>query len=645
MSNTITIKDPNGNIICSVENVDPIRNDTFQFDRLLDNLSDKSLENFLSVENVKIDEIYRSYKMYENAIEVMSTEAASVDSSSIDNKKENKFKQLFTSIKSFFKSLAEKIKKWWLDTFKRQEELQNNVKVVNKDKESVVVELSNPNVIKSTEGLFDFGKKKDTKIVLTPSDMIIAMKRSPSGKTFKIDKFNDIDDIVGGIANGIFSVSAKDYAKLCDKIDSYIATINDLFVSVDSLSEDELIRYGTLWVTNFLQGESLYLFKNFNVLFNKMYRFLENVELDIEDAKDDVDNLKKMQSKLSDLTDTLSSFIKEFQRMEVASLKVAYENNKRVYKYGEDLAAMVTKSSKNTAFAGTSKYWVKTGLVYIDNSDKQTVKDIKRRIALFNDDNPSYPIPIVSDSAEFSVLKTAQSVFNEYKNMPVKERQNVEVSVGKNKRTPDEAFMDAVKIFIKYTPGLGLFRNNPNFEIHASDESGIFIKPWRGTGVKEIDDKYLDSIMMVEMSGWFIFEDKEEVKVDSSKLFHVIEGKSAEKPLNVLNGFNHSSDNYNAYSTKRVYFNVGKPIFRNGDELNTLLKDLPKIKSGEYSLKSRYYVRVYQPVDNNYIKYRDPLLHTAVYIEDKGTGVKVKEVTQNFPELVEWNKYMDTLRV
>ena len=76
-----------------------------------------------------------------------------------------------------------------------------------------------------------------------------------------------------------------------------------------------------------------------------------------------------------------------------------------------------------------------------------------------------------------------------------------------------------------------------------------------------------------------------------------------------------------------------------------VLKDLPKIKSGEYSLKSRYYVRVYQPVDNNYTKYRDPLLHTAVYIEDKGTGVKVKEVTQNFPELVEWNKYMDTLRV
>ena len=205
--------------------------------------------------------------------------------------------------------------------------------------------------------------------------------------------------------------------------------------------------------------------------------------------------------------------------------------------------------------------------------------------------------------------------------------------------------MDAVKIFIKYTPGLGLFRNNPNFEIHASDESGIFIKPWRGTGVKEIDDKYLDSIMMVEMSGWFIFEDKEEVNVDSSKLFHVIEGKSAEKSLNVLNGFNHSSDNYNAYSTKRVYFNVGKPIFRNGNELHTLLKDLPKIKSGEYSLKSRYYIRVYQPVDNNYTKYRDPLLHTAVYIEDKGTGVKVKEVTQNYPELVEWNKYMDTLRV
>ena len=27
MSNTITIKDPNGNIVCSVENVDPIRND------------------------------------------------------------------------------------------------------------------------------------------------------------------------------------------------------------------------------------------------------------------------------------------------------------------------------------------------------------------------------------------------------------------------------------------------------------------------------------------------------------------------------------------------------------------------------------------------------------------------------------------
>ena len=88
-----------------------------------------------------------------------------------------------------------------------------------------------------------------------------------------------------------------------------------------------------------------------------------------------------------------------------------------------------------------------------------------------------------------------------------------------------------------------------------------------------------------------------------------------------------------------------KPIFRNGNELHTLLKDLPKIKSGEYSLKSRYYVRVYQPVDNNYTKYRDPLLHTAVYIEDKGTGVKVKEVTQNYPELVEWNKYMDTLRV
>ena len=162
---------------------------------------------------------------------------------------------------------------------------------------------------------------------------------------------------------------------------------------------------------------------------------------------------------------------------------------------------------------------------------------------------------------------------------------------------------------------------------------------------KKIDDKYADSIMMVEMSGWFIFEDKEEMNVDSSKLFHVIEGKAAEKPLNVLNGFNHSSDNYNAYSTKRVYFNVGKPIFRDGDELNTLLKNLPKIKSGEYSFKSRYYIRVYQPVDNSYTKYRDPFLHTAVYIEDKGTGVKVKEVTQNYPELVEWNEYMDNLRV
>ena len=643
--NTITIKDPNGNIVCSVENMNPVKSNTFPFDHLLNNLSDKSLENFLSVESVKIDEVYRSYKMYENAVEVMSKEAASVDSSSIDNKKENKFKQLFASIKTFFKNLAEKIKKWWTDTFKRQEELQNNVKVVSKDKESVVVELSDPNVIKSTEGLFNFGKKKDTKIVLTPSDMIIAMKRSPSGKTFKIDKFNDIDDVIGGIAEGIFSVSARDYAKLCDKIDSYIDTVNDLFVSVDSLSEDELTKYGTLWVTNFLQGESLYLFKSFNTLFNRMYRFLENVELDIEDAKGNVDNLKKMQSKLSDLTDTLSSFIKEFQRMEVASLKVAYENNERVYAYSKDFAAMVTKSSKNTQFAGTSKYWVKTGLVYIDDSNKQTVKDIKRRIALFNDNNPSYPIPIVSDPTEFTVLKTAQTLFNGYKNMTVKERQSIKVSVGKNKRTPDEIFMDAVKIFIKYTPGLGLFRNNPNFEIHASEEAGIFIKPWKGTGVKEIDDKYADSIMMVEMSGWFIFEDKEEMNVDSSKLFHVIEGKAAEKPLNVLNGFNHSSDNYNAYSTKRVYFNVGKPIFRNGDELNTLLKDLPKIKSGEYSLKSRYYIRVYQPVDNSYTKYRDPLLHTAVYIEDKGTGVKVKEVTQDYPELVEWNEYMDSLRL
>ena len=52
-----------------------------------------------------------------------------------------------------------------------------------------------------------------------------------------------------------------------------------------------------------------------------------------------------------------------------------------------------------------------------------------------------------------------------------------------------------------------------------------------------------------------------------------------------------------------------------------------------------------QPVDNSYTKYRDPLLHTAVYIEDKGTGVKVKEVTQDYPELVEWNEYMDNLRV
>ena len=47
----------------------------------------------------------------------------------------------------------------------------------------------------------------------------------------------------------------------------------------------------------------------------------------------------------------------------------------------------------------------------------------------------------------------------------------------------------------------------------------------------------------------------------------------------------------------------------------------------------------------NTITIKDPLLHTAVYIEDKGTGVKVKEVTQNYPELVEWNKYMDALRV
>ena len=153
MSNTITIKDPNGNIICSVENMDPVKSNTFPFDHLLNNLSDKSLENFLSVESGKIDEVYRSYKMYENAIEVMSKEAASADSSSIDNKKENKFKQLFTSIKTFFKNLAEKIKKWWTDTFKRQEELQNNVKVVSKDKESVVVELSDPNVIKSTESI------------------------------------------------------------------------------------------------------------------------------------------------------------------------------------------------------------------------------------------------------------------------------------------------------------------------------------------------------------------------------------------------------------------------------------------------------------------------------------------------------------
>jgi len=169
MSNTITIKDPNGNIVCSVESVTPVNENNISLESVLASIdnSTKSCENS-----------YAECIKYINALEVMSVESSFGDKIKKVSEKIAEFlKKMFDKIveylkkfyefilsiidkvSNFFKSI--KRKKITNDQKKLLEDVKNNLRNVTDDK---LDELSRGNIsgesFRSIEANGEFSKQR-----------------------------------------------------------------------------------------------------------------------------------------------------------------------------------------------------------------------------------------------------------------------------------------------------------------------------------------------------------------------------------------------------------------------------------------------------------------------------------------------------
>ena len=169
MSNTITIKDPNGNIVCSVESVTPINENNISLESVLASIDDSTR----SCENS-----YANCIKYINALEVMSVESSFGDKIKKVSEKIAEFlKKMFDKIveylkkfyefilgiidkvSNFFKSI--KRKKITSDQKKLLEDVKNNLRNVTDDK---LDELSKGNTsgesFRSIEANGEFSKQR-----------------------------------------------------------------------------------------------------------------------------------------------------------------------------------------------------------------------------------------------------------------------------------------------------------------------------------------------------------------------------------------------------------------------------------------------------------------------------------------------------
>ena len=169
MSNTITIKDPNGNIVCSVESVTPMNENNISLESVLASIdnSTKSCENS-----------YAECIKYINALEVMSVESSFGDKIKKVSEKIAEFlKKMFDKIveylkkfyefilsiidkvSNFFKSI--KRKKITNDQKKLLEDVKNNIRNITDDK---LDELSKGNIsgesFRSIEANGEFSKQR-----------------------------------------------------------------------------------------------------------------------------------------------------------------------------------------------------------------------------------------------------------------------------------------------------------------------------------------------------------------------------------------------------------------------------------------------------------------------------------------------------
>ena len=169
MSNTITIKDPNGNIVCSVESVTPMNENNISLESVLASIdnSTKSCENS-----------YAECIKYINALEVMSVESSFGDKIKKVSEKIAEFlKKMFDKIveylkkfyefilsiidkvSNFFKSI--KRKKITNDQKKLLEDVKNDLRNITDDK---LDELSKGNIsgesFRSIEANGEFSKQR-----------------------------------------------------------------------------------------------------------------------------------------------------------------------------------------------------------------------------------------------------------------------------------------------------------------------------------------------------------------------------------------------------------------------------------------------------------------------------------------------------